>query len=350
LSTVFRAPALVSGCLVTLLAAASGCQKDPAAEGGQNGGTGTGGTTATGGSSGGAGAATGGAGPTGGAATGGAATGGAAGASGSGTTGGTAGASGAGGGGDACARAIFCDDFDDPAPNMPPATPWTVQRGGAGTAVVDATHHMSGTQSVKFVVPGQSDSAYIALRNAPIFPVTGNAFYGRVMLWLAAAPTASVHWTLIEGSGLVPGQTYHAAYRLGGQHPITAGNQLMANYETPDSYSGNGPQSDCWHHADGVVVPVGRWSCFEWQYGGPNNAITLWVDGTQALAVRGMGEPGRGDGCGGGQPATFPWTAPTFDTLRVGWDSYQADGERTLWLDDVAISAERVGCPSGTGQ
>jgi hypothetical protein len=145
-------------------------------------------------------------------------------------------------------------------------------------------------------------------------------------------------------------QTYHSAYRLGGQHPVTGGSQLMANYETPDSYSGNGPSSDCWHHADRVVLPVGRWSCVEWSYDGPNNAITMWLDGTQVISVRGAGDPSRGDGCGNGQPATFPWTAPTFDTVRFGWESYQTDGARALWLDDVVISSARVGCPSGMGQ
>jgi hypothetical protein len=276
--------------------------------------------------------------------------GGSAGESAGGGAGGAAGTS-----GDPCATALFCDDFETPAANGPPATPWAVHRSGSGTAAVDTMHHMSGTKSVKFVVPGQNDGAYIALRNAPVFPVSGNAFYGRMMLWLMDAPTAAVHWTIVEGSGLVPSQTYHSAYRLGGQHPITngatfVGSQLMANYETPDSYSGNGPASDCWHHANKVVLPTGRFCCVEWQYDGPNNAMTQWLDGTEVISVRGMGNTSNGDGCGNGQPATFPWTAPTFDTIRVGWDSYQADTTRTLWIDDVAISATRVGCPSGTGQ
>jgi len=159
--------------------------------------------------------------------------------------------------------------------------------------------------------------------------------------------TASVG--TVESTGLVPSQTYHSAYRLGGQHPIMngstfAGSQLMANYETPDSYSGNGPGSDCWRHASGVVLPTARWSCVEWSYDGPNNAITMWLDGTQVLSVR-----DTGDGCVN-QMASYPWTAPAFDTLRLGWESYQTDGARTLWLDDVAISTERVGCPSGMGQ
>jgi hypothetical protein len=235
---------------------------------------------------------------------------------------------------------------------MAPATPWAVQNGGSATAVIDGTHHTSGDKAVKFTVPSGPGRSYIALRNAPVFPITANAFFGRAMAWLEAAPTASVHWTIIEGSGLVPSQTYHSAYRLGGQHPIMngstfAGSQLMANYETPDSYSGNGPRSDCWHHADRVVLPVGRFSCVEWSYDGPNDAITMWLDGTEVISVRGAGVASRGDGCGNGQPADFPWTAPTFDTLRLGWESYQTDGARTLWLDDVVISATRVGCPSG---
>jgi hypothetical protein len=29
----------------------------------------------------------------------------------------------------------------------------------------------------------------------------------------------------------------------------------------------------------------------------------------------------------------------------VGWESYQADAARTIWLDDVAIGRTRIGCP-----
>jgi hypothetical protein len=370
--TLFSSRARVTALLLSQLALASACKSEaPSDDGSNDGGKGGIGGSGQGGTSGAAGAgATGGSATTGGSsgngttggssgsATGGSATGGSGGSAAAtggsaGSAGGAAGSGGTGaGGGSGCDNAIFCDDFDDAPASGAPMTPWVVQRGGAGTVVVDTAHRMSGTQSVKFTVPGQADSAFIALTNAPVFPVAGNAFFGRVMLWLTSAPTTTnpaVHWTLIEGSGLVQGQTYHAAYRLGGQHAISAGNQLMGNYETPDGYSGNGPRSDCWHHATGKVVPVGRWSCFEWQYDGPNNAMTMWVDGMEILTVRGMGSSSNGDGCVS-QPATYPWTAPSFDTIRVGWDSYQTDTERTLWLDDFAVSTTRVGCPSGMGQ
>jgi hypothetical protein len=47
------------------------------------------------------------------------------------------------------------------------------------------------------------------------------------------------------------------------------------------------------------------------------------------------------------QPATppFTWSAPNFDRLDLGWESYQTDGVRTIHVDDVVISKTQVGCP-----
>lgn len=252
--------------------------------------------------------------------------------------------------GDPCATAIFCDDFESYAAGQAPGGNWT-KSTNQGAVAIDDTQSHSGTKSVKFTTQSASSSktAYIRLANATgktIFPAPGNSFYGRMMFRLESAPTASVHWTLLEGSGLVPGQTYHALYRYGGQLPVTqgstfVGSQLMANYETPDSYGGNGPSSDCWNHASQVVVPVAKWSCVEWQFDGPNNTMRFWLDGT---AVTSLTVAGVGQGCVN-QPATYAWTAPTFDRLDLGWESYQADDARTLYIDDVVVSTTKVGCP-----
>ena len=42
------------------------------------------------------------------------------------------------------------------------------------------------------------------------------------------------------------------------------------------------------------------------------------------------------------------WLAPpAFTTLHLGWESYQtSSNDRNLWVDDVAVATERVGCPS----
>jgi len=242
---------------------------------------------------------------------------------------------------DPCARALYCDDFEGYAEGRPPAGKWTAVTT-AGTVTVDGAQHRSGTKAVKFTTAGTASyqSAFIGL-GRDVLPVPGNTVYGRMMFRLEAAPAASVHWTMIQGSGVVPGQSYRAQYRYGGQHPIAAGNQLMANYETPGWYKGVGPGSDCWFHSDKQVVPVGRWACAEWQFDGATSTMRFWLDGqpVDSLTVSGVGQ-----GCVN-QPATFPWTAPVFDRLDLGWESYQADDPRTFWVDDVAISTTRIGCP-----
>jgi hypothetical protein len=238
-------------------------------------------------------------------------------------------------------KALFSDDFESYAAGAPPGGKWASATTNGAVAVDEARHH-GGTKAVKFTTTGKAayQSAFMRLGGG-VLPVAGNAFYGRMMVWLEAAPATSVHWTMLQGSGLVPGQNHHAQYRYGGQHPLAAGNQLMANYETPDSYKGVGPSSDCWVHSDGKVLPVRTWSCVEWQFDGAANTMRLWLDGApiDSLTVTGVGQ-----GCVN-QPARYPWTAPLFDHLELGWESYQADEPRTFWIDDVVVSTVKIGCP-----
>ncbi len=237
----------------------------------------------------------------------------------------------------------MCDDFEAQAPGALPGSPWRVSLSTSGASVtIDGTRAYSGARSVKVAVPAAAGyrSALLALES-PTLPVKGNVVYGRMMFWLQAASTADVHWTFIDGYGRLPGETYHAVYRYGGQHPVSGGSQLMANYDTPDAYASVGIASDCWLHSGAKLVPVGRWACAEWRFDGAANAMRLWLDGQELtdLAVNGIGQ-----GCVH-QGVSFPWTAPTFERIDVGWESYQADDARTIWIDDLAVGTERIGCP-----
>ena len=272
-----------------------------------------------------------------------------AGSTGGGSGGAAGGTTGAGGGGNPCTTALLCDDFESYTTGQPPGGNWTRTMSSGATIAIDTAQFRSGSKSVKVTTPaGTSGSrtAYIRTAAAAVFPAAQSGFYGRMMFRLESAPTASVHWTFVQGSGVIAGQTYHALYRYGGQVPVMqgstfVGSQLMANYETPDSYNGTGPGSDCWKHSNKIVVPVGAWSCAEWQFDGPTNTMRFWLDGA---AVDTLTVMTTGSGCVN-QPATYQWTAPNFDRLDLGWESYQADSARTMWIDDVAVSRTRVGCP-----
>jgi hypothetical protein len=276
-----------------------------------------------------------------------------------GTSGGTTGGTSAGGttsqggtgGADPCKTAIVCDDFEAYDPGAAPGGPWTTSTN-KGSVTMDTTHAHSGGRAVKVTADaaGGYRSAMLVLKGAALLPVPGNIVFGRMMFWLDAAPEGTVHWTFIDGQGLVPGQGYHALYRYGGQHPITdangtfVGSQLMANYDTPDSYQNPpvGPGSDCWLHSDKKVIPVAKWACAEWKFDGPASKMQFWLDGVELpdLAMNGTGQ-----GCVN-QGADFPWAAPSFERVDLGWESYQPDGARTIWIDDVAIGTERLGCPA----
>ncbi len=261
-------------------------------------------------------------------------------------------AGGADGGGDssddACSTALFCDDFESYQPGQAPGGMWGT-RENSGTVTIDTAQKVSGDQAVKFSVTGSGSSrtAFIRLTDDSLFPVADNHLFGRMMYWLESAPQTAVHWTMVEGGGTVPGQTYHALYRYGGQHPLNqgqtfVGNRLMANYDTPDWYGNkNTPGSDCWRHSPDQVLPTGQWVCVEWEFDGANNTERLWLDGEAITAVTVMGSA---DACLNA-PNDYTWEAPTFSQIDIGWESYQSDDPRTAYADDVVISTTRVGCP-----
>ncbi|MEY4551489.1 MAG: hypothetical protein RL685_7684 [Pseudomonadota bacterium] len=275
-----------------------------------------------------------------------------AGASGGTTMAGGAGSGGAGPSGNdsaVCASATFCDDFEAVAAGQAPAAPWTVSQTNA-TVAVDNTRAFRGTQSVKSsTVPTVGGMptykrGLIGLAGAPVIPLPEQRVYGRMMFYLESSPSTNVHWTFIDGTGLVAGQDYTSTYRYGGQLPVAGGNQLMANYDTTDYYAtpSRGPQTDCYRHANAIVVPVGKWSCAEWFFDGQANQMRFWLDGTELTDLQ-INQTGTG--CVA-QPATYVWQAPVFSRINVGWESYQADDARSIWIDDVVISQTQVGCPA----
>ena len=248
-----------------------------------------------------------------------------------------------------CETAAFCDGFESFGAGVKPGAPWTTTEI-SGTVVVDETRAFNGKRSIKCSTTGTASykSVLIAHPGVQALRGTSDIVYGRMMYWLDAAPTGDVHWTFIAGEGLVPGQTYRATLRYGGQHPITngatfAGSQLMANYETPDSHATPpiGPASDCWQHSDQKVVPAGRWTCAAWSFDTANDEMRFWLDGTE---LADMHVVKKGEGCVS-QPADYVWDAPEISKMYFGWESYQTDDSRTIWIDDIAIDTKPIACP-----
>lgn len=234
---------------------------------------------------------------------------------------------------DPCIDRLVCDDFEAHAPGRPPIAPWTVISSDTGSVAVDDSRAHSGALSVKVTTDGTNGftRALMAIAGGPTFPLPDNVMYGRMMFYMEQAANDGVHWTHIEGRGPLSGQNnVTAMYRYGGQHM----GRLMANYET------SGLSTDCWQHSQ-TAMPTGAWACMEWRFDGPNDRMQFWLDGVELTDLDVMG---MGMGCIGNDLAG-QWPAPTFDEIRLGWESYQADAPREAWIDDVMLDDQPIGCP-----
>ena len=286
--------------------------------------------------------------------------GGATGAAGSGSGGASQGSGGSSGsdaaagstGGDPCATALFCDDFESyaadgapgkPGPRRPPwaRSPSTARRPARARS--RSNYHAGQDQR-------HQDRVHAPRRRGDL-PVPATSFYGRMMFRLAAAPETSVHWTIIQGSGVVPGQSYHALYRYGGQLPVHAGREpssAASSWRTtrrPTRTHGTGPGQRLLAarrqgRRAGREVVLRRME------------VRRRERPDDLLAGRRRGRPPDRDRHGRrlrerGRPASSG--RPDFDRLDLGWESYQPDGARTIWIDDVVLFEDKVGCPRTSG-
>jgi hypothetical protein len=221
----------------------------------------------------------------------------------------------------ACGAGATCFNFEDGPAGQGPGEPWS------GRGALDDTRPFSGKSSLR--VNAGDDNAFATV-GAPFFPVAGNEYFGRVMVWTAEVPGA--RWTFIRSRGRTVDKGFQAEYTYGG-----SGKKIIANYDTP-----GGPSSDC--SKNGGEFPVGKWVCMEWHFKGASNEMELWIDGV-ADGARVVG--GQGDTCVGNGTGKI-WYAPTFANLQLGYAIYSGgSGSRSVWFDDLALSASgRIGCPA----
>jgi hypothetical protein len=244
------------------------------------------------------------------------------------------------------ANALFCDDFEDDTVGQFPGAPWQNQTGSGATVVVDGQQAFSGSMAVHVNAPpnGSYRRGYFSLVQGKggtnIFPAVSKVMFGRAMMWLDATPNTTVHWSVIQAEGEAADGTHATYYRYGGQQQNGAG--LMASYDTS-----NGVSTDCYTHS-AMRMPTKTRTCMEWRFSSQTNELQLWMNGNDVSDIHVVDRPTTaGSGCLG-NATNGEWIAPpNFTTLHLGWESYQtANNDRNLWVDDVVVSTERIGCPT----
>jgi hypothetical protein len=117
---------------------------------------------------------------------------------------------------------------------------------------------------------------------------------------------------------------------------------LPRRWDTIRAKETDSPSVDC-GKSSSSGYPEKTWICVEWQFDGASNEMRYWIDGQ---AQTGVDVTKVGGGCVPGRaPTGGIWQAPIFDKLMIGWYSQPFNKPVELWVDDVAVGTDRIGCP-----
>ncbi len=233
--------------------------------------------------------------------------------------------------------ALLCEDFDEYATAADLASGWKVTTSGATLAVDTTKPFGSGGKALHVVAPAGTPTAVIVKEGAPLFPIAGDVIFGRVMIWLTQTPGGNYHWNNFQAAGTITASMRNGKYGWGGQ----AG-KVLAGYTVRSDPAGT-ILMDC-SKPSATALPEKRWSCVEWKFDGVANEMHYWFDGALLADVDVIG---KGTRCVNAGDLGTTWQAPTFANLSVGWQQYQASsGPLELWMDDLVVSTQRIGCPA----
>jgi hypothetical protein len=227
----------------------------------------------------------------------------------------------AGGG---CGAAKFCEDFEGQTAGQAPTGMFKVESSGGGTITVDSTKAFSGKQSIVYKKAGGYPGTWLTFSNiAAMLPQ--NDLHGRMMMWMTQTPGAA-HWDGINASGTKAGGG-NATYILGGMYK-----NFMAVYHPGDCSTDSK-----------TPFPTGRWACIQWEFLGTKDGKHLHKMMLDGQVVDNGTQDGKQGVCASGG-GTHDWTAPVFNTLKVGYVAY-GGGSGDIWIDDLAWGAEAIPCP-----
>ncbi|KAJ2994048.1 hypothetical protein HDV02_001901 [Globomyces sp. JEL0801] len=215
---------------------------------------------------------------------------------------------------------IFSEDFENLTSTESPN--FTIEKGNGAKASItkDAA---TGTQALQFELAG-GDKAFLVPKKLP----TGDFFFR--MKYKANFPTApdGAHWVNVQVSG-------------GGSKelPRPIGGQLIGGTNRFGIGSDQGPTGDWTDHDANVLAKSNTFQCVEFEYApSKDNSINFFLGGKAVLSTTTTKHSINS----GNKNA--PFILPKPDKIEIGWQQFQAGGQFTVVVDDIAIGTSRIGC------
>ena len=230
-----------------------------------------------------------------------------------------------------CSALPLCDGFESAAVGGPPSPQlWTISQPdctGSGTLAVDGSQAHSGKQSVR-VDGGGGYCDHIFISNASVIATLGPQVYTRLYVRVGAPLGAGhVSFLAMKDTADMGGDV-----RMGGQDMV-----LMYNRQSDDATL---PVLSPTGTGESVALTANTWTCIESHFDETAGTIDTWVDGKEVAGLVENGTPTP--------DVSTQWLSQagwkrSVSVLRMGWESYSGQ-TMTLWFDDVALAAQRIGC------
>ena len=245
---------------------------------------------------------------------------------------------------------VFSEDFESGRLNQ---AVWKTTELGNATVTVQQTQVAHGKSALQIHYPkGEKSFAFVVASHLP--DSVRNHFFGRAYLYIS--PTMPAGHDVLLNAG-TPGYPISNFLEIG----ASGGKNVMVSYQ---QNAANIPRNET--IARGVVYPVGRWFCLEWEFQDHPDRVTTWIDGEPAGELKDFVVKPRAPRAPKADPNAItdaddaPAPAPVaplpadvlgidlvkgFSDFSFGFHAWGAGAKEDfdIYYDDIVIDTKRVG-------
>jgi hypothetical protein len=231
------------------------------------------------------------------------------------------------GGDSLCATGAFdlCESFEGTAVGAEAPAGFAPDGYGARTLAVVDDDSARGRRSLRIDVDA-NQGAVVGMLVRTDLGALGVRHFGRSFMKIQApVPTTFVHWDAFEGRGSFGGQTNLVRWASTGTGVGTAPENWSWIYNVQSTDHGEfGSEGSRSAH------PVAEtWMCLEWLIDATSQEARFFQDGAEVEYLHIDSERTE---------------IPVFDSLRFGFQKFQQSAAFRVWVDEIAIGGDRIGC------
>lgn len=244
---------------------------------------------------------------------------------------------------------VFSEDFESGILNQ---AVWKTTELGNATVTVQQTQVAHGKSALQIHYPqGEKSFAFVVASHLP--DSVRNHFFGRAYLYLSPTMPAGHDVLINAGTSGYPISNFLEIGASGGKNVMVSYQQNAANIPRNETL------------ARGILYPVGRWFCLEWEFQDHPDRVTTWIDGEPAGELKDFVVKPRAPRAPKADPKakadateTAPMPAAALQTEVAGTDLVKgfsdfsfgfhawgagAKEDFDIYYDDIVIDTKRVG-------